>query len=86
MSPIYGTPVTTMNIILPIDSVDGLVPIGVNIVRALIVYYTVSLDLPRLVGRVSPLVIYLLTGLAICFFSLLEFVVLFKFRRKPEPG
>ena len=32
---------------------------------------------------VSPLVIYLLTGLAICFFSLLVFVVLLDFRRKP---
>ena len=32
---------------------------------------------------VSPLVIYLLTGLAICFFSLLVFVVLLDFRRRP---
>jgi len=74
---------TTLTIILPNDSVDRLGPIGVILVGALTVYYTVSLDFPRPVGGVSPLVIYVLTGLAICYFSLLEFVVLLKFRRQP---
>ena len=54
---------TTLTIILPTDTVDRLLPISV-----IIVYYTISLDFPHLVGRV----IYLLTDLAICLFSLLE--------------
>ena len=74
---------TTLTIILLNDSIDRLGPIGVILVGALTVYYTVSLDFPRPVGGVSPLVIYVLTALAICYFSLLEFVVLLKFRRQP---
>jgi len=71
---------TTLTVILPSDTVDRLGPIGVILIGALTVYYTVSLEFPRADSGPSPLVMYVLAGLGICYFSLLEFVVLLKLR------
>jgi hypothetical protein len=72
---------TTLTVILPSDTVDRLGPIGVILIGALTVYYTVNLEFPRPAIGPSPLVMYVLAGLGICYFSLLEFVVLLKLRQ-----
>ena len=73
---------TTLTVILPSTTVDRLGPIGVILIGALTVYYTVSLNFPRPATGLSPLVIYVLTGLGICYFSLIELCLVLKVRRQ----
>jgi len=72
---------TILTVILP-ASMDKLGPIAVLLIGALTVYTTVNTNSPRPTTGLSPLVIYVLMGMSICYVSLLEFFVVLRFRRQ----